>query len=81
MDVQEPLWGPVSGLVLRLVGPKEYHEQPGATLCTPCREAMPHIRKIAEHSQGPPLVLLSVSLDSDEQKWKDFVARNGMAWP
>jgi len=22
-----------------------------------------------------------VSLDSDEQKWKDFVARNGMTWP
>jgi Thioredoxin-like len=24
--------------------------------------------------------LLSVSLDSDEQKWKDFIAQNGMTW-
>jgi hypothetical protein len=25
-------------------------------------------------------VVLSVSLDSDEAKWKDFVANNGMTW-
>ena len=24
--------------------------------------------------------MLSVSLDSDEGKWKDFVAKNGMTW-
>jgi len=52
-----------------------------ATWCTPCREAMPHIREIAKRFQGQPLVLLSVSLDSDEDKWKDFIAKNGMTWP
>jgi len=26
-------------------------------------------------------VVLSVSLDQDEQKWKDFIAKNGMTWP
>jgi hypothetical protein len=26
-------------------------------------------------------VVLSVSLDDDEQKWKDFVAKNEMTWP
>ena len=51
-----------------------------ATWCGPCREALPHIRKIAEKFQGQPLVLLSVSLDDDEKKWKDFIAKNGMTW-
>jgi len=51
-----------------------------ATWCGPCREALPHLRDIAKKFEGQPLVVLSVSLDSDEQKWKDFVAKNGMTW-
>jgi thiol-disulfide isomerase/thioredoxin len=51
-----------------------------ATWCGPCREALPHLRDVAKKFQGQPLVILSVSLDSDEQKWKDFVAKNGMTW-
>ncbi len=51
-----------------------------ATWCGPCREALPHMQKIANKFQGQPLVILSVSLDADEQKWKDFVAKNGMTW-
>jgi thiol-disulfide isomerase/thioredoxin len=51
-----------------------------ATWCGPCREAMPHIREIAKKFQGQPLVVLSVSLDSDEQKWKEFISKNGMTW-
>jgi len=51
-----------------------------ATWCGPCREALPHIRQIAQKFQGQPLVVLSVSLDSDEAKWKDFVAKNNMTW-
>ena len=34
-----------------------------ATWCGPCREALPHIQKIAQKFQGQPLVILSVSLD------------------
>lgn len=52
-----------------------------ATWCAPCREALPHIRELARKFQGQPLVILSVSLDSDEQKWKEFVAKNEMTWP
>jgi thiol-disulfide isomerase/thioredoxin len=52
-----------------------------ATWCGPCREALPRIREMAKKFQGQPLVILSVSLDPDEQKWKEFVARNGMTWP
>lgn len=52
-----------------------------ATWCGPCREALPHMRQIAQKFQGQPLVVLSVSLDQDEQKWRDFVAKNEMTWP
>jgi thiol-disulfide isomerase/thioredoxin len=51
-----------------------------ATWCGPCREALPHIRKIAQKFDGQPFVVLSVSLDDDQAKWKDFVAKNGMTW-
>lgn len=52
-----------------------------ATWCGPCREALPHIKEVAKKFQGQPLVILSVSLDGDEEKWKDFVAKNEMSWP
>jgi len=52
-----------------------------ATWCGPCREALPHIQKVAKKFQGEPLVVLSVSLDSDEQKWKAFITKNEMTWP
>ena len=51
-----------------------------ATWCQPCREALPHVRDIAKKFQDQPFVVLSVSVDTDEQKWKDFVAKNGMTW-
>jgi thiol-disulfide isomerase/thioredoxin len=51
-----------------------------ATWCGPCREALPHIRHIAQEFKGQPLVVLSVSMDRDEAKWKDFVVHNEMTW-
>ncbi len=51
-----------------------------ATWCGPCREALPHIREIARKFDGQPFVVLSISLDSDEAKWKDFTAKNQMTW-
>lgn len=51
-----------------------------ATWCGPCREALPHIREIAHRFQEQPLVVISISLDKDEDKWKDFVAKNHMTW-
>jgi thiol-disulfide isomerase/thioredoxin len=50
-----------------------------ATWCGPCREALPHMREIAKTFQGQPLVVL-ITLDTDEQKWKDFIAKNEMTW-
>jgi thiol-disulfide isomerase/thioredoxin len=51
-----------------------------ATWCGPCREALPHIRDIAHRFQEQPLVVISISLDKDEDKWKEFVAKNQMTW-
>ena len=51
-----------------------------ATWCGPCREALPHLRDVAQKFQGQPFVVLSVSLDSDDAKWKEFVSKNGMTW-
>ena len=52
-----------------------------ATWCGPCREALPHMKKIAKNFEGQPFVVLSISLDRDEGKWKEFIAKNGMTWP
>jgi thiol-disulfide isomerase/thioredoxin len=52
-----------------------------ATWCGPCRAALPHIKDLARKFQGQPLVILSVSLDGDEQKWKEFIKKNEMVWP
>jgi thiol-disulfide isomerase/thioredoxin len=51
-----------------------------ATWCGPCRQALPHMQEIARKFQGQPLVIISVSLDSEEKKWKEFVAKNSMTW-
>jgi thiol-disulfide isomerase/thioredoxin len=51
-----------------------------ATWCGPCRESLPEIRAIAQKFSSEPLVVISISLDNDAAKWKDFVAKNNMPW-
>jgi thiol-disulfide isomerase/thioredoxin len=51
-----------------------------ATWCGPCNEELPHMKKIAREFTGQPLVIISVSWDSDETKWKDFINKNEMTW-
>ena len=50
------------------------------TWCPACLEAMPHMRDIAKRFKGQPLVVLSISLDSDKGKCKEFVSKNEMTW-
>jgi len=52
-----------------------------ATWCGPCMAALPHIRSIAKKFEGQPLVVLSISVDTNQAKWKEFVAKNEMTWP
>ena len=51
-----------------------------ATWCGPCREALPHVRAISKKFAGQPLVVMSISLDTDDGKWRDFVTKNEMTW-
>jgi thiol-disulfide isomerase/thioredoxin len=51
-----------------------------ATWCGPCNEELPHIKKIAKEFAGQPLVIISVSWDEDETKWKNFINKNEMTW-
>jgi thiol-disulfide isomerase/thioredoxin len=51
-----------------------------ATWCGPCNEELPHMKKIAKEFAGQPLVIISVSWDSDETKWKNFIDKNEMIW-
>ena len=51
-----------------------------ATWCGPCNEELPQMKKIAREFAGQPLVIISVSWDSDETKWKNFIDKNEMTW-
>ena len=51
-----------------------------ATWCGPCNEELPHMKRIAKEFAGEPLVIISVSWDADEAKWKAFIAKNDMTW-
>jgi thiol-disulfide isomerase/thioredoxin len=51
-----------------------------ATWCGPCKRELPNLKKIAKEFAGEPLVMISVSWDSDEAKWKEFIQKNEMTW-
>lgn len=51
-----------------------------ATWCGPCNQELPHLKKIAQEFAGQPLVIISISWDKDEQKWRDFIAKHEMTW-
>jgi peroxiredoxin/Tfp pilus assembly protein PilF len=52
-----------------------------ATWCPPCRASVPELKDLTRKYSSDKLVLLSVSADSDEQAWRDFIAKKGMDWP
>jgi len=38
------------------------------------------MKSIAKNFRDQPLIILSVSLDSDQQTWKEFITKNEMTW-
>jgi thiol-disulfide isomerase/thioredoxin len=51
-----------------------------ATWCGPCREALPHVQQIAKRFEGQPFQVVSISMDSDDARWREFIAHNNMTW-
>lgn len=51
-----------------------------ATWCGPCNAALPEVKKIAKDFAGEPLVIISVSWDLDDAKWRQFIQKNEMTW-
>lgn len=51
-----------------------------ATWCPSCRASMPRLRDLAKKYAAGPVVVLSVSSDADEAKWKQYVVAQQMNW-
>jgi peroxiredoxin len=52
------------------------------TWCPPCRDAVPAIRDLRKrYAKEPSFMIIGISSDADEAKWKDFTAANQMVWP
>jgi len=51
-----------------------------ATWCPPCRAMIPHEREMVRRLSGKPFALVSISADSDEKAFRDFVREERMDW-
>ncbi len=51
-----------------------------ATWCSPCRQSVPELKELTRKYPTEKLVLISVSADSDEGAWREFVAKKKMDW-
>lgn len=51
-----------------------------ASWCPPCRQEMPVIKKIYDTYSGCGVAVVSVSLDTSPQEWKDAVSALQMNW-
>ncbi|MEP6911592.1 MAG: redoxin domain-containing protein [bacterium] len=52
------------------------------TWCPPCVASVPSLRSLHKrYAKDPSLVMIGISSDSDEAKWRAFTAENKMVWP
>jgi peroxiredoxin len=51
-----------------------------ATWCGPCRRELPAVKEAYEQFHDQGLEIVSISLDSNEQTFRAFVARSAMNW-
>ena len=51
-----------------------------ATWCGPCRDALPHLKKLSKRATDEPLVVIGVSTDENQSLLEKFVDENGMTW-
>jgi thiol-disulfide isomerase/thioredoxin len=50
------------------------------TWCTPCLYAIPFLSDLAKKYGKEEFVLLSIAVNDDEDKWRDFIEKNKMIW-
>lgn len=51
------------------------------TWCPPCRESVPTLIGLQKKYSDRPFQIVGVSSDTDEDKWKIFIAAKKMTWP
>ena len=52
------------------------------TWCRPCVDSVPDLRSMhKKYSKEPSFVLIGISSDIDDEKWKEFTEKNKMVWP
>lgn len=51
-----------------------------ASWCVPCRKENPAIRKAYEAFKNSGLVIVSVSLDNDKEKWLEAIRKDQLTW-
>jgi peroxiredoxin len=51
-----------------------------ASWCPPCRENNPHLAKLYKKYHDRGLEILSISLDSNEDSWKQAIAQDNLVW-
>jgi tetratricopeptide (TPR) repeat protein len=52
------------------------------TWCPPCVASVPSLRSLAKrHAKERAFVMIGISSDTDEVKWRGFIAKNQMVWP
>jgi len=52
------------------------------TWCAPCVASVPALRELnKKYSKSEVFVMLGVSSDGDEDKWREFIGKEKMVWP
>ncbi|HXN65294.1 MAG TPA: redoxin family protein [Candidatus Acidoferrales bacterium] len=51
------------------------------TWCSVCREALPSLLGLQKKYRDKEVTFISVSSDSNEETWKNFIAKQHMDWP
>ena len=51
-----------------------------ATWCPPCRASVPEIKELTKKYPSDKVVVLSVSADDDDVKWREFIEKKNMDW-
>jgi len=52
-----------------------------ATWCPPCREEIPHFKKLFAEKSGAGLVIIGIVVNDDVSEVKKFVSKNGVNYP